>query len=260
MKIAFCFLIYETIHHEDLWKLFFEHVDPSLYSIYVHYKLNVPLRHFESYKLPYCVETKYAETSVVHAQNILLEHALRDEHNQHFVFVSATCIPLKPFRYIYHHLNPSISYFNICPTSQCFPRCDSLLTYMPREHIQKASQWCILNRAHSELMLRNMVYLHWYRDVYGPDEIFYITTIYRHGLEGEIYTTPNVADGATTFTNWQGMDYLYPCDKGLKEYSSVSDEELMYLCHSTSLFGRKFNQECSHSLLNQKYRTWISYE
>ena len=257
-KIAFCFLIYDKIYHEELWKLFFNHIDPQQYSIYIHYKHNVPLQYFESYKLAYCIDTHYSELSIVHAQNILLEHALRDECNQHFIFLSQSCIPLKNFKYIYHYLDHTVSYFNQSPTSQCFPRCDSLLKYMNTDIIKKASQWCILNRKHSEIVLRNTVYLHWYRDIYGPDEIYYLTTLYFHHLQHELYLVQNVAVGGTTFVNWEGMDYMYPCQSGLKMYYSVSAEELSYLCHSTSLFGRKFDPECAESLSYKKYRDCIS--
>jgi hypothetical protein len=100
--------------------------------------------------------------------------------------------------------------------------------------------------------------LQWYRDVYAPDEICYITTLYFHKMQDELYTVPNVAVGGTTFVNWEGMDYLYPSHHGLKTYSSVSAEELSYLCHSTSLFGRKFVRECAESLTLASYRDCIS--
>ena len=50
-KIAFCFLIYDTINHEDLWFLFFKNVNKDKYNIYIHYKDNKPLKYFEEYKL-----------------------------------------------------------------------------------------------------------------------------------------------------------------------------------------------------------------
>ena len=77
-------------------------------------------------------------------------------------------------------------------------------------------------------------------------------------LEGEIITTPNVANGATTFTNWEGVDYKYPSLYGLKNYSSVEEEELTYLLDSPSLYGRKFNASCDQSLFNKKYIDCIS--
>ena len=42
-KIAFCFLIYDTINHEELWNNFFKNVDPAKYNIYIHYKYNKQL-------------------------------------------------------------------------------------------------------------------------------------------------------------------------------------------------------------------------
>ena len=36
-KIAFCFLVYDTINNEDLWELFFKNVDKNRvdYSVYL---------------------------------------------------------------------------------------------------------------------------------------------------------------------------------------------------------------------------------
>ena len=46
-KIAFCFLIYDIINHEELWNIFFKNVDANKYTIYIHYKFNKPLKYFE---------------------------------------------------------------------------------------------------------------------------------------------------------------------------------------------------------------------
>ena len=70
-------------------------------------------------------------------------------------------------------------------------------------------------------------------------------------------TTPNVANDATTFTNWGGMDYKYPSTESLKDYSTITEDELLYLLNSKSLFGRKFHRECINSLYNNKYIEFI---
>ena len=57
-KIAFCFLIYDIINHEELWNIFFKDIDTNLYNIYIHYKNNKQLKYFEKYKLDNCIETK----------------------------------------------------------------------------------------------------------------------------------------------------------------------------------------------------------
>jgi hypothetical protein len=261
-KIAFCFLIYDIINHEELWNLFFHNVDPNKYTIYIHYKHNQPLKHFEIYKLKNCINTQYATASIVKAQNLMLEEGMKDANNQHFIFLSNSCIPLTSFTNVYQELNENYSYFNMSPQSQCFPRCNETLNFTAREYIQKASQWCILNRKHAELLTSHTEYIRLfdYPDTI-PDEHCYLTSLFFHRLENELIITPNLSNDATTFTNWEGMNYKYPSDSGLKKYSSISKEELLYLLASKCFFGRKFNIECSAYLHIGIYIDFIrSYE
>jgi len=248
-KIAFLFVIYDTIHHEDLWKLFFEGADPSAYSIYIHYKHNVPLGWMEPYKLKTCVETSYGRISVVRAENLLLQTALKDPHNQHFIFLSNSCIPVKPFSQI--QLNPCLSYFNICQPQSCFPRCNSLLSYLPKDKIQKSSHWCILNRRHAVIVLEKDC-TSWFEGFFGADEHYYITMIYKNNLQDELCTTPDIQWGATTFCNWTEADGNSP-----RSYRSITEEELQVLMDSGSLFARKFEKTC---LFYEGYRAWIRGE
>ena len=257
-KIAFCFLIYDIINHEELWNKFFNNVDTNLYNIYIHYKFNKPLKYFEKYKLDDCIETKYGDITLVYAQNLLLQKALDDYDNKHFIFISNSCIPLKSFRYVYNNLNEKYSYFNITPQKQCFPRCNNTMKFIDTKYIQKASQWCILNRKHTELMINNRQYIEWFNyDTTVPDEHCYITNIFYNNLQDEIITTPNIANDATTFANWEGMDYKYVSNRGLKNYSFITEEELVYLLNSKSLFGRKFDRVYIPSLYNNKYIEFI---
>ena len=80
-KIAFCFLIYDIINHEELWDLFFLNVNKDKYNIYIHYKKNVKLKYFEKYKLKNCIETKYYDVTLVLAQNLMLREAYKDVNN-----------------------------------------------------------------------------------------------------------------------------------------------------------------------------------
>lgn len=163
-----------------------------------------------------------------------MREALLDADNQHFIFVSNSCIPLKNFDTIYNTLDASFSYFNMSPQSHCFPRCDSLK--IDKKYIQKQSQWCILNRKHSIIMVNDTRYIDLYKNIYAPDEFVYITNIFINNMQDEIITTPNLAAGATTFTNWERY--------GLKTYYTISIEEIKYLLDSNSLFARKFNRKC----------------
>jgi hypothetical protein len=49
-KLAFCFLIYDEINHEELWNIFFKNIDKNKYNIYIHYKSNKPLIFFDKNK------------------------------------------------------------------------------------------------------------------------------------------------------------------------------------------------------------------
>ena len=50
-KLAFIFLIYSTINHENIWYNFFKNVDKSKYNIYIHYKIDENLGYFDKYKV-----------------------------------------------------------------------------------------------------------------------------------------------------------------------------------------------------------------
>jgi hypothetical protein len=245
-KIAFLFLIYDIINLEELWNSFFKNVDKNKYTIYIHFKNDVPLKFFEQYKLKNCIETIYADISLVCAQNILLEAALQDENNEHFIFLSNSCVPFKNFEFIYNKLSIDKSYFNMAPKERCFPRCDYLLNYIESKNIQKSAQWCILNKKHSKIILShcNYEYIKLYENIRAPDESCYITTIFINNLQEELITTPNSSNNATTFINWADMDYAFPSNYGLKNYTFITEEELVYLINSNCLFGRKFNKEC----------------
>jgi hypothetical protein len=254
-KIAFLFLIYDILNLEELWRNFFLNVDKNKYTIYIHFKNNVPLKYFEQYKLKNCIETIYADISLVCAQNILLEEALKDKNNEHFIFLSNSCVPFKNFEFIYNKLSIDKSYFNIMLQECWFPRCDCILNNIEVKNIQKSSQWCILNRKHSEIIISysDTEYIKLYKNVYAPDEIFYITTIFINNLQEEIITTPNSANNATTFTNWSDMDYAFPSSEGLKNYTFISEEEIHHLINSDCLFGRKFHIDCLDCFCKEFY-------
>lgn len=252
-KIAFCFLIYDEISQEELWNDFFSLAPKDSYSIYVHYKNNKPLKYFEDYKLKDCIDTSHAHVSLIHAYNRLFQEAFKDEDNVKVCIVSGTCIPLKSFEYVYDFLTKDDkAHFNICPKEQCTPyRCHNIFSYYPLQYIQKSSGWFILNRNLVEKIC--FIDKFWVDTVFGPvpapEEFFYITSAYNLGLNEEIVETPNLAEGATTFTNWPDMNYKYIGVGHLKNYTSITVEELNYLRSSPCLFGRKFLKGCQIKLI-----------
>jgi hypothetical protein len=255
-KIAFCFLIYDSFNHEEIWNIFFKNVDKEKYSIYIHYKFDKPLKYFNKYKLKNCIKTNYDDETIPLAYNILFREAYNDENNYKFIILSNSCIPFKSFTYIYNKLtNNNYGYFNVCPKEQCFPNCNYLLNVIDHKFISKSHNWFILNRNlvlklcfHNDDFLKTH-----YKTIYAPAEYFYYTFINILNLQNEVITTQNVATGHTTFTNWQGMNYKYPSFRGLKNYFDISEEELIYILNSESLFGRKFTKQCNKCLNHIKY-------
>ena len=226
-KIAFLFLIYDIINHENLWFQFFNGIGDNKYNIYIHYKTDDRLEFFNDYKINIkkTINTKYADISIVKAQNVLIKEALKDKNNKHFIFLSGSCIPLKSFNYIYNYLDVKYSYFHIADPDDCFPDCEVALKYVPKKYINKASQWCIINRKHSELLIKgadnssnSSNYLTWFKDTYAPDELCYISYLsYIYNKNGsdllskEIISTSynSPPEEATTFANWEDMNYKY---------------------------------------------------
>jgi len=155
-NIAFCFLIYYSINLEDLWYSWFQNVDKSKYNIYIHYKINKPLKYFEIYKLDNCIDTQYADITLVEAQNLLIQEALKDKATSHIVLLSNSCIPLTSFENVYNEINSKFSYFNLSLNEHIFQnnRGETLKIYF--KIVRKASQWCILNRKHSLYILKTI--------------------------------------------------------------------------------------------------------
>ena len=276
-KLAFLFLIYDVINHENIWFQFFNGISKNKYNIYIHYKTNEQLEFFNDYKINKnkIINTKYADISIVKAQNVLIKEALKDKDNKHFIFLSGSCIPLKSFKYIYNHLDTKYSYFHIANPDDCFPDCEVALEYIPKKYINKASQWCILNRPHSELLINATNnpnnYLLWFKDTYAPDELCYISYLsdvydlsymydnnlsLLNGISSTSYMSP--PEVATTFANWEGMNYKYASERELKNYQNISEEELEHLLRSDSLFGRKFKASCYYSLNKRLYYDMIT--
>jgi len=272
-KIAFIFLIYNVINHEDIWYEFFKNIDKNKYSIYIHYKTDEKLKYFEEYKIKDkdIIKTKYADISIVKAQNNVLKLALRDLNNTNFIFLSGSCIPLKPFNYIYELIDPQYSYFHIADATECLADCYDTLKYIEKKYLKKASQWCILNRKHSNMLVyygilnytnSQLNYIKWFYNAYAPDELCYLTFlsyIYSNNLYNEIIATYyyEPPEKATTFANWEGMNYKYVSDNELKNYIYINECELKHLLYSPCLFGRKFKPAAKFSLNKKFYTNYI---
>ena len=183
MKVlGLCFLIYDKINHEELWYNWLNNVDKKKYRIYIHYKNNTKLKYFEKNKIERCIKTKYAHVSLIHAHNILFRTAYKDGCDK-IISLSQSCVPLKPFNYVYNFLTKDdLSHFNITLDQQgVFPRCNDVKKYYHKNHIQKSSNWFILNRNITKTICFNSMkknHIIW-KDIVSPEEHYFITEVYK---------------------------------------------------------------------------------
>lgn len=247
-RLAFLFLIYDEIEHEELWHRWFAGVDPVKYTIYIHHKVEKPLKYFEDRRLPQCIPTRYADISLVYAHNLLFMEALEDPTVCKFINLSQSCIPLKSFDHVYAELtaddnsrmNSAKKYVNI----RSLLRLKALTQVIPLKDIYKSSEWFILNRMHADVCVRNMTLINIFATTEAPEEFYYATVLNKHQPEQVIFTS-DLASGATTFTNWEGTNHPWPSTSKLKNYVDIGSDELLYLLQAPCLFGRKFRAGCT---------------
>jgi len=243
-------LIYDKINHEALWYQYLKNIDRDKYNIYIHYKHDIPLLYFNKYKLLTTIPTQYGGISIVMAQLLLLQEALKDKDNQHFIWLSQACVPLKSFDTIYNSLDETKSYFNLAPDTQVFPRANLCLKYIrDRKRVKKANMASIVNRKHAIFFLTNHSRIRKiFSGIKHVDEIALITVLHCMNLQHEIISTHNIAAGAIIFAQWSDIDNYKVFQKSIKKndytYMSICQEELDYLVKSNSLFGRKFEEGC----------------
>ena len=253
-KIAFCFLIYDKIHNEELWYRFFKNIDPNKYNIYIHYKINTPLKYFEQYKLNNPIPTEYGDISLVKAHRLLFREALKDKDNYKFINVSNSCFPMKSFNHIYNELTKDNKGHFIQQSRLMIDHIFKELTPdIPEKYINKSSQWFILNREHAIIVTQQRI-INNYIDMFAPEEVFFITTLFQHGKQNTLTLSPNISDKATTYTCWpdnnckyissEDSQYNGPNHKSPRNYTNISPNELYYLNKSKCLFGRKFADNC----------------
>lgn len=140
MKIAFCFLLVNTLDTEKKWKEFFRDADPELYSVYAHIK-NPTSKSPKWMKRVKTHYTAWCGESIVHATNRLYKEALKDDDNSYFCLLSGACVPLFSFDEIYDEITLSKK-----------SRMD--ITTKFRKDGYFGSLWCVLNRRGAKDSLR----------------------------------------------------------------------------------------------------------
>ena len=145
IKIAFCFLVYTTVFHEQIWKSFFSQDTEQTHNIYAHIKTtNNKTAPFLKRNRVNSVKTGWCEEGLVNAWIKMLQAALKDKDNKYFVILSDACIPLFKYPEVYKQITRSQkSRINI----------DSNIVVKDWTGLYYADQWVLLNRKCAELLV-----------------------------------------------------------------------------------------------------------
>ena len=184
MKIAFCFLTYDSIVRYDIWNLFFENQDVNKYSVFIHPKNNIS---FENYNFPYNIIKNRIETiskyniNIVKATLRLLEEAFnKDSDITHFIFLSQSCIPLYSFDIMFNIVTKFpfsvISSINYNKKERYYQLSNLIKKYISYNQFIKQQPNMILIREDVEYLIKNN-YTESFKNMICPDEHYFVNIL-----------------------------------------------------------------------------------
>ncbi|XP_057480688.1 glycosyltransferase BC10-like [Actinidia eriantha] len=152
-KIAFMFLTKGPLPLASLWERFFKG-HKGQYSIYIHslpsFKVDFPYSSVFHRRQIRSQVSEWGKMSMCDAERRLLANALLDNSNEWFILLSESCIPLYPFRVIYHYIMKSkYSFMGAFDDPGPFGRGRYNANMAPEVNItqwRKGSQWFEINR------------------------------------------------------------------------------------------------------------------
>lgn len=237
-KIAFCFLLYDTVKHSIAWEDFFsQDEDQEMHNIYTHLKRTnkKTQKWLKKHRIP-SVKTGYCEISLVYAWIQLLEHALKDPSNNYFVILSGECIPV---------FNYEKTYSKITRSKKSRINIDINAEVTHDKGFYWADQWCTLNRKHAEMLVKLKTTTEGRSFVknivenigdYCPDEVVPVNWFAKkYGkISGERFKK-NFRRIPTTFTYWDGIQ-----SSPRKLTKPMLKKFHKKICESGAVFARKF--------------------
>ncbi|MDR0310647.1 MAG: tetratricopeptide repeat protein [Acidobacteriota bacterium] len=268
MKLAFLFLTRDNHNQGQLWETFFSGLSPERYSIFCHPKFpdRVTQPFLKNSIIPELIPTKHAEISIVHATRLLLAHALRDIHNDGFILLSESCVPLFDFNRIYDTFARNgksfIGYSGVDKNKKTVIeetvirwRCLRNKSFVPLDKFAKQHQWMYLRRETAEIFIEHD-HTGIFEDVYASDEHYFINLLIHLNLPLEDL----ILNRQITFVNWRDYEEKIVIKQNSnselkvispKTYYSLSAEDVVLARETGHLFFRKVSESCDVSLLTR---------
>ena len=239
--IAFLFLTRSDAHHPEIWTEYFASAGNQI-RIFSHAK-NAELLDESSFlygtQIKERVDTEWGNISLVEATLALLRAGLEHKDCTHFVLISESCIPVRPFSTLATSLRmDDRSRMKMQPWTDV--RRKNILKAQRLENlpgIRKElghfhDQWICLNRADA-LLVTEKDWTESFENVYAPDETYFATVMAASGQS----PLQAVANRAITWTEWIEGE-AHPQD-----YKTVPPRVAAQIAESGCFFARKFSPE-----------------
>ena len=248
-KIAYCFLTYSEIEHNDLWVKFFKQDNYPIkrYSIYSHVKkvTKETPPWIKNNKIP-TIPTRWCGPNLAFAFINMLKKALADKDNKYFTLLSGSCIPLYDFDTTYKKITRSTK------SRMEFTRKAAIFK---KTGLYYGSQWVLLNRKCAE-MLVNMTETsegkNFTKDIEDildmgnpscPDELFPINWfIKKLGKPSSSKFKKLINNKPSTYVLWETVGDDHPVEFDLKKVKKYKQQ----IYDSDALFARKFTKEAAN--------------
>jgi hypothetical protein len=263
-KIAFCFLLYDTLEHRCIWEHFFCQADPLKYSLYAHFKTvnSKSPKWLTNHKVG-SVVTGWCGEGLVNAFSKMLTKGLEDPDNKYFCLISGTDVPLYKFAKTYEIITGfKKSRLQYSPPGNIFETDNTLLS---------GHQWVILKPKEAKIYKRlsdpndmeaqnfikelrkqyldngvkitkgNVKKIH---ENYGwiggcPDEVYpinWFVNVYKNKIN------KHLDNKMTTYTHWDfEKDNDHPTILDLKKTMKIKNKILK----TGAIFARKFENDAA---------------
>jgi hypothetical protein len=235
---AFLFLTRGDIHHPKLWQEYLEGSEAECYSICAHAadRTEVNTTWLRNAQILEHVETTWGSISLVRAMLALLRVAVTDERNTHFVFLSESCLPIRPLKELRRllTLDGRSRFFwetrdEVAIKHPEKARRMDVVRGVPRGMGRFHSQWLLLDREAAALLVEDD-FTEVFAECWAPDEFYFATVLEMKGWP----LKDKVVRQDVTWTNWSnGGQHPHT-------YTTVTPQLAAVLAASGAWFARKF--------------------
>ena len=263
-QVAFCFLLYDTIQHLNIWEDFFDQDRDGTSTIYAHLKtVTSKTPDWIKKSKVRTVGTNWCGEGLVHAFTQMLKKALLNSNNKYFALISGSDIPLYTYPETYKKITSSAK------SRITFERHDGNV-FEDRNDIYNGHQWVILNRETALDYIKLVdptnskakAFIKKFRKIYKENgvsvgrkkAIKHEDTTWMGGCPDEIYPinwlvelygrnlSKHIKNQMTTYTAWDFQkDPDHPEVFNIKTVKRSKRE----ICGSCHIFARKFTEEAA---------------